>query len=64
MAGALCLLGGAVALVDHWLPGGRDPVLGSAVRDRLGWILGGALIVLGGASFWVGRRWGRRFDNS
>jgi hypothetical protein len=52
-AGALCLLAGAVGLVDGLLPHAADPVLGRAPLEAVA--LG--LAMVGAISFGLGRRW-------
>jgi hypothetical protein len=55
-AGALLLLAAAVALADRLIPRAPDPVLGRERSSTL-FAVAAALALVGGVSFWLGRRW-------
>ncbi len=55
-AGALLLLGGTVALADRLLPRAPDPLLG-AERPPAVVAVAAAMLLVGAAMFWLGRRW-------
>jgi hypothetical protein len=50
------LLAGTVALADRLLPRAPDPLLGTA-RPLLFLLAAAILLPVGGALFWLGRRW-------